>query len=231
MFDIVTLEKRIAALESNRGASLRFGIVTEVNAREGTVRVMLPDGEGLVSWPLQVLQERSYKDKKQCLPDINESVACLFAGQGLEAGVVLGACYSQKTPPPQQEAHIDFIRYEDGSELFYDRKKHQLAATINGSAHITTTGTINAKTKTEALVSASHITLTASESITLTANTINLRGNLTQHAVDGGAAISTLCGTFTVSQGDIIAEDISLCEHIHGGVKAGSSSTSQPKQG
>lgn len=132
MFDFAALERRVSALEANRGASLRFGTVTEVNANTGAARVQLGDGDNLVSWPLRVLQRRSLKDKIQCLPDLGEPVAALFSGQGLEQGVVLGACYSTKTPAPSQPAAHDYVRYEDGTEIWYDRKKHELRLNVLG---------------------------------------------------------------------------------------------------
>ena len=41
-FDYAQQERRIAALEANRGASLRFGIVTGVDPASGTARVRAP---------------------------------------------------------------------------------------------------------------------------------------------------------------------------------------------
>ena len=129
-FDYAQQERRIASLESNRGASLRFGTVTGVDTATGTARVQLPDGDGMVTMPLRVLGRRTLKDKAQALPDIGEPVACLFSGQGLEQGVILGAHYTAKTPSPNQEAQVDYVRYEDGTELWYDRKGHKLTAKV-----------------------------------------------------------------------------------------------------
>ncbi|MFQ8887757.1 MAG: phage baseplate assembly protein V [Bilophila wadsworthia] len=139
-FDYAQQERRIASLESNRGASLRFGTVTGVDTATGTARVQLPDGDGMVTMPLRVLGRRTLKDKAQALPDIGEPVACLFSGQGLEQGVILGAHYTAKTPSPNQEAQVDYVRYEDGTELWYDRKGHKLTAKVMGDADIETEG-------------------------------------------------------------------------------------------
>lgn len=141
-FDYAQQERRIASLESNRGASLRFGTVTGVDTATGTARVQLPDGDGMVTMPLRVLERRTLKDKAQALPDIGEPVACLFSGQGLEQGVILGAHYTAKTPSPNQEAQVDYVRYEDGTELWYDRKGHKLTAKVMGDADIETEGGI-----------------------------------------------------------------------------------------
>lgn len=99
-FDIAHLERRIAALEANRGASLRFGKVTGVEG--GYARVQLADGHGMVSMPLATLHRRVLRDQDITMPDQGEPVAVLFSGQGLEAGVVLGAVYSPAVPDPAQ---------------------------------------------------------------------------------------------------------------------------------
>ena len=108
-FDYAALERRIAALEANRGASLRFGKVVGVTG--GAARVQLADGQDMVSAPLPTLQRRVLKDQEIKLPDDGEPVACLFAGQGMEAGVVLGAVYSKATPDPEQERQVEFSRF------------------------------------------------------------------------------------------------------------------------
>lgn len=144
-FDLASLERRIAALEANRGASLRFGTVVSVDPSSGTARVRLDDGDNMVTAPLRVLARRTLKDKEQCLPDIEEPVACLFSGQGMEAGVLLGAHYSQKTPSPDQKAASDYHRYEDGTELCYDRAAHKLWAKVKGDVEMEVEGGIKAR--------------------------------------------------------------------------------------
>lgn len=158
-FDYAALERRIAALEANRGASLRFGTVTEIDEKKGTARVQLPDGENMVSWPLRVLHKRVLKDQQQCLPDIDEPVACLFAGQGMEQGVLLGACYSKKHPSPEQPPSHDYMKYEDGTEIWYDRKKHKLMLNIEGDVEIKTTKNITITAGGRIKMNASQISL------------------------------------------------------------------------
>ena len=68
--NIADLERRIKALEQNRGASMRFGEVVEVDEAKGTARIKLPDAENLVTMPLRVSQRRTLKDQAQELPDV-----------------------------------------------------------------------------------------------------------------------------------------------------------------
>lgn len=135
-FDFAALERRIGALEANRGASLRFGTVTEVTASDGSARVQLPDGGDMVSLPLRLLQKRTLKDKMQCFPDAGEQVAVLFSGQGLEQGVVLGAVYSKADASPDRPAQMDSTIYEDGAIIEYDRKEHEYVIAVPAGGSI-----------------------------------------------------------------------------------------------
>lgn len=140
--DFASLSRRLKALENNRGAVLRWGTVTEVDEGEGAARVKINDADGLVTMPLRVMQRRTFKDQHQELPDIGEQVACLFAGQGFEQGLVLGAIYSDKDPSPGRPPHVWYRGFEDGTELEYDRKEHKLTLNVNGDIDIKASGTI-----------------------------------------------------------------------------------------
>lgn len=220
-FDIAHLERRIAALEANRGASLRFGKVTGVEG--GYARVQLADGHGMVSMPLATLHRRVLRDQDITMPDQGEPVAVLFSGQGLEAGVVLGAVYSPAVPDPAQDAHIDYRRYEDGTELWYDRIQHKLIANVRGSVSL----------KAEKDISVESLTR-----ISLKAPSIELAGNLIQTGYSGGAATSELQGSFTVLNGgitvpdnDIVAGSVSVRSHVHDNVRSGSDTSGSPVGG
>lgn len=230
-FDMAKLERRIKALEANRGASLRFGTVTEVSEADGTARVQLPDGQNMVSHPLRVMQPRSLKDKKQCFPDVGEPVACLFAGQGFEQGVVLGAIYSPKCASPNQSVAHDYIVYEDGTELWYDRKSHKLIAKVKGDAAIEAEGS--------ASIRAAHNVLAESQkSITLKAPRINIAGKLSITDRDGRPGSGDLFGNYRiingsldVPNGDVIAGITRLRDHLHTGVESGPGSSGPPANG
>jgi phage baseplate assembly protein V len=135
--DFSALSRRIKSLEANRGAILRWGTVTAVDETAGSARVQIDDADGIVSMPLRVLQQRTLKDQHQELPDIGEHVACMFSGQGFEQGIVLGAVYSDKDPCPAHEPQVQYRKFEDGTELEYDRKTHRLTGTVKGWVDLT----------------------------------------------------------------------------------------------
>lgn len=133
---LADLERRLHRLENNRGCSLRFADVVAVNQQDGTARVVLPDGNGMVSLPLRVMIARTHRDKFGCLPDIGEQVACLFSGQGLEQGVVLGSCYSSRDLSPNRPATDVFALFADGTSLSYDRDRHCLIMDCVGDVRL-----------------------------------------------------------------------------------------------
>ncbi len=229
MFDYAALERRVAALEANRGASLRFGTVVGVEG--GSARVRLEDGKKMVSAPLPTLQRRVLKDQEIKLPDDGEPVAVLFSGQGLEAGVVLGACYSSAVSDPQQERQLEYSRFSDGSVIFYDRAAHKLFAHVEGDAEIETKGTITAKAQKDILAE-------SATSITLRAPTITLAGLLRVTDKDGKPGSGELLGNYRILRGrldvpddDVTAGDVSVRQHIHDGVESGPSTTDKPVGG
>lgn len=160
MSDLASLERRIRALENNRGASFRFGVVSSVDEKTGTARVQLPDGEGLVSQPLRVSQRRTLKDQSQELPDVGEHVACIFSGQGFEEGAVLGAVYSKLDASPGRPSHSWYMKFADGTEIEYDRQSHHLSAKVKGTADIEADKDVKVSTQTV-------MTLAAKQQITL----------------------------------------------------------------
>ena len=183
---IIWLERRLAALEANRGASLRFGTVTEVSP-DGSARVQLPDGDGMVSHPLRTLQRRTLKDKEQHLPEVGEPVACLFSGQGLECGVILGAIYSDANPGPSRQGQTRHYRFEDGTVIEYDKAAHKLTAEIKGDADVRCTG--------EAVVQADKdVTAKSGQKLILEGRAgVRMRGpSIIFEGVDGGSCDASI---------------------------------------
>lgn len=93
--NLAQMQRRIEALEAISSSVLRFGTIVGVDEKSGSARVQLGDADNMVSYPLRVLQSRTLKDQHQEMPDLGEHVACLFSGQGLEQGLMLGAVYTR----------------------------------------------------------------------------------------------------------------------------------------
>lgn len=212
-FDFAALERRVAALEAAQTASLRFGRVTSVKG--GKTRVQFGDGQGMNSFELSTIQRRVLKDQDIKMPDVNEPVACLFAGNGCEQGVVLGAYYNGENSDPGQAQSIDYHCYEDGTELWYDRDGHRLVAKVRGDVEVEAEKSISAKAKEE-------ISLESETRIKLKAPDIEIAGFLHMTDVNGNPGMGTLSGDFEVVNGgisvpdrDVTAGSVSLRQHQH----------------
>lgn len=104
---------------------LRFGVVTGIDEARGMVRVQYADMDREVSYWLAVLKAKTLRDKAYWMPDIGEHVAVLIDENAVE-GVVLGAIYSEADSVPVSNKDKAHIRFEDGTEIEYDRKGHVL---------------------------------------------------------------------------------------------------------
>ena len=206
MFDYAALERRIAALEAAQTASLRFGRVTGVEG--GKIRVQFQDGQGMNSYLLSTTQKRVLKDQDICMPDIGEPYVCLFSGQGCEQGVGLGAYFNGREQDPGQPPHMDYKKYDDGTELWYDRENHKLVAKVKGDCEVEAEKTIKASCKQEAEIH-------SEKELTLKAPKIILMGVLDMANYDGSFTTGTLRGDFNIREGDIRAESVSLRKHQH----------------
>ena len=117
---------------------IREGKVTIVYPERCSARVTFEDLESLVSAELPVLQSCAGKNKSYSLPDVGESVVCLFSENADgDSGFILGSRYHEhETPkaPSQDKTRIDF---EDGSYLEHDRKSHTLTINCVGNLKIT----------------------------------------------------------------------------------------------
>lgn len=199
----------------------RVGFVTARQPERHRVRVELRDTvtSPLVSGWLPVLTPRASADMAFDLPDVGDQVLCLFLGNGLEDGFVLGSMYGAQTPPVASgdKFHRTF---SDGTTIEYDRKAHKLTASVKGDVDVSATKSIS---------------LHGKESIILQAPALLLRGNLSQSGYEGGPGYSDVRGTLnvrdgsiTVPHGDVLAAAVSLLKHIHVGVQSGGDTSGTP---
>lgn len=121
--------------------TVRVGVVSSLNPKNGTVRVEFSDadhdGTALVSDELPVLTRKSLKDKSYWMPDVGEHVLCQFLPFGLRQGFVVSAFYSGADEVPVADPDVRHVIFKDGSWFQYDRKKHLLSGhVVNGCADL-----------------------------------------------------------------------------------------------
>lgn len=108
---------------------LRFGIIDQVDAAKGRVRVRFEEDDILSDW-LPMMQSGTLKNKNYSMPDVNEHVVCLM-DERAENGAVLGAVYNNQDTTPYTSANKFGTKYENGDEFSYDRAARKLLQKIN----------------------------------------------------------------------------------------------------
>ena len=103
---------------------LRFGTVTSINPLTARARVQFAE-DGMNSYWLAVLQNKTFKDKFCSMPAVGEQVACLM-DQNSEDGVILGAIYTtEDTPIIETEKQVS-ANFEDGTFANVDKETQTL---------------------------------------------------------------------------------------------------------
>lgn len=165
---------------------LTAGIISEVLADRGKVRVALPDQDGTDTYDLPVLQRNTRGNRHYHLPDVGEQVYVALDDNG-EDGCVLGSIYSEADPAPladnaqtamifedsttvkyDRNAHLMTVEFGDGTSIQYDAQAHDLRLTVSSN------GTINVTCAGRTKVTSKAIELSAVESIALNAPAIAL---------------------------------------------------------
>jgi len=187
--------------DDNSAASLHFGRITAVDAKTCRIRVELPERDNLVTWWLHVPQHNTHDNKYRKLPDLGAHAMVLIAANGVD-GAYLGSIYSGPEPPPVIDDHQDYVRFADGTEIFYDPASH--------------TGKINGVGKVE-IIAAETVLVQAGQSITLDAPTITLTGDTT---IEGSLAVT---GSSVTHRGTEIGDT-----HVHTKVTPGLGNTDKP---
>lgn len=127
---------------------IRVGTVSNRNPGRCAVRVIFDDLDRLVSDWLPVVVPQALHTRDMALPDIGETVVCLFLGTGVESGFCLGAVYAEAAPAGSGSERG--VWFPDGSSAYYDREAGELhvaakssvvvkapSVTIDGDARIT----------------------------------------------------------------------------------------------
>jgi phage baseplate assembly protein V len=131
------LEQRVISLEKQLNQTVRVGQVTSIDTAAGTARVILPDSDGVASYDLPVLFQKTQNDKYYTMPDIGEQVLCIFLPNGQEQGFILGSFFSGPDSVPVTSPDKTHIRFKDGTWLEYDRRAHLLKGhVVNGEIHL-----------------------------------------------------------------------------------------------
>jgi phage baseplate assembly protein gpV len=112
-----------------RRRAFRVGIVRQQDLANARVRVGFAEFDQMLSYWLPVVVSKAQNDKVYWVPDVGEQVVCLMDERD-EAGVVLGAIYSDVDRAPANSADKCHLGFKDGTTIEYDRGAHVLALTF-----------------------------------------------------------------------------------------------------
>ena len=195
----------------------RVGFVVSRQPEKHRVRVEFRDTvtAKLVSGWLPVLVPRASADMAFDLPDVGDQVLCLFLGNGLEEGFVLGSMYGAQTPPVS--SGDTFHRtFSDGTTLEYDRAAHKLRASVRGDVEASVTGNVEVTLQGNGKVTAGGaLELTSAAKIGLNTPALSMGGSgggWTEAATQGNIRHR---GNITVTGGDVTVNGISFLSHVH----------------
>ena len=183
---------------------LRFGTITEVKPEKGLAKVQFAE-DGITSFWLPIVQDNTLGDKNYRGMKVNEHVACLME-ENAENGVIVGAIYNKQDTPPYTGEKVG-VKFEDGTEVVYDKGAQTYTIKSQGKVIVDTQGDVE-------------ITSTANVSITcnklIVDGTIEASGSIKS---DGSIEAN---GDITAASGSI---PISLISHKHSGVTPGGAIT------
>ncbi|QNM96389.1 phage baseplate assembly protein V [Chitinimonas koreensis] len=229
-----------ANAETNRRLEsvLRDGTVFAVDHE--TARCRVKSG-GLESEWLPWLAARAGTTTTWDPPTIGEQVL-VFAASGEGAtGLVLMGIYSDQIPPPDRSPHTHVRAYPDGARIAYD---HQLSAlTVTGikTALVDASDSITATAGKSITAEAGEtVMVKAGVSVTIDAPDTHVTGNLTVDKLltylggmagfgtpgSAGGNVATIHGTVQTVGGDLIADEISVKQHVH--IEQGDSQPTSP---
>lgn len=162
-------------------------------------RVQVKSGKILTAW-LPWLSLRAGGDREWDPPTIGEQVVLLSPSGLLAQGVVLAGLFSDQVPANGDREGLHRRTYRDGAVIEYDSIAHHLRAVLPGD------GTTEVVSR----------------------GGFNIVGPITHQGDYTQTGNQTITGKVTVSE-DVVAAEISLVQHRHGGVMSGGSKTEVPE--
>lgn len=103
----------------NDNRLIMIGKVSAIYPEEAKARVIFEDRDQMVSKKLPLVFTRAFGVEIYAMPKIDEEVVCIFLGNGLEEGFILGGYYNKKHVPPRKDERIKIIRFENGDYIQY----------------------------------------------------------------------------------------------------------------
>jgi phage baseplate assembly protein V len=159
--------------DNHFNAALRVGFISKPNPNEAShaARVVFPDKDNLVSKPYPVMQRAAGGSQDYDMPAMGEQALVATLANGPEEGFILGTFYSASSPPPTTDINKRLTRFADGTIVEYDKATHVLTIDAAGPLTIRTVGPVD-------LIADGAVNLRSASSVTITAPTVVIEGDL-----------------------------------------------------
>lgn len=180
---------------------IKVGRVHSINPQKATVQVYFydddsGDGDSLVSYHLQVVQNNTYKNKDYFMPDKGEDVLCLFLPHGSIDGFVLGSVYAGGNTPPESTEDKRTVVFADDTKVSYDRSTHHLSVEIEETKITANRGRVTIDTPLD-------VSITAGSDVKVKAYKLMVEGGL--GSTLGASGVITAASVATVTNGVVTA--------------------------
>ncbi|TYS66376.1 phage baseplate assembly protein V [Bacillus infantis] len=127
----------------------RTGIVDAIDPAAGTVRVVFPDKDDSISEDLPLIAS------EYNMPEVGQTVFCLFLPNGVQEGICLGSFYSEENRPPTSNPDLYVKKLDEGLSIEYNKKSKSLriqaaspitisAPTVSVNGNLNVSGNITA---------------------------------------------------------------------------------------
>lgn len=214
------IDKRLRSIEDKLKNLVRVGVVSEINPAKAMARVYFDEKDSRVSTELFVLNRQTFANKDYQMPDIGEHVLCVFLENGLESGFIVGALYSAKDAPPENNPDKRVIKFKDGTRIEYDRKASVLTIDCVGDIVVNNAKTITVNSRGAVSVTAPTVTI---NSETANNGNVSINGNLNVSGLTTTGSLSSngKAGGVTFV-GDVSANGVNIgSSHTHQGDSGG----------
>lgn len=179
----------------NSGSFMRLGEVTSIDFAKAKVRVTFDDEDGMTSYWLPVMQRNTIANQDYWLPDIGEDVVCVFFGEGVEDGFVLGSIYAGDVKPPENNGDKRTVVFKDGTRVSYDRAQHRLDIAIAETTLQADRSKVNVQAPDEISAASKKITVSGSESVSVSGSQSVDITSSTKIALSAPTITLTISGT------------------------------------
>jgi len=122
---------------------VKVGNISDIFPEEGMARVTFPDRDNMTSGKLQIL----YRGQDYYMPSVGDQCLCLFLGNGMEDGFILGTLYSINNKPNTSGQIVRKVQFGDGGYIEYSQGdlKIKTAKNISVIGNVVVDGSITQK--------------------------------------------------------------------------------------